>query len=278
VKNLPPPTIDPREHYQTCVRQTRDKAVKALLLGMAGRVTKAGEKYKKAAASGRLHKVKKMQVGARENAKLSTVYDRRMVPLTGSGRAVYDEIKGAAAKCPYCSDGEVYELDHFLPKVALPEFNVLPINLIPICHPCNHIKLQRKPEGLRKYFLHPYFDQLPQRTQWLFADIKRSGKGPVLIYRVELDPDEHGNVAHRLKYHFRELELDRRFKEASATVLVELEAILDEHLGQFDADQIAALFKGLGRRHLRLHGNKLEMAAYLAAAANEDYCSGLFRN
>jgi hypothetical protein len=100
----------------------------------------------------------------------------------------------------------------------------------------------------------------------------------VLTYRVELDPYEHGTVAHRLKYHFRELELDRRFKEASATVLVELEAILDELLGQFDADQMAVHFKGLARRHLRLHGNKLEMAAYFAAAGNEDYCSGCFRN
>jgi 5-methylcytosine-specific restriction endonuclease McrA len=278
VKNLPPPTIDRRALYQTCVKQTQDKAVKALLLGMTSRIMRAGAKYSNAAASGRLHKVKKMQLGDRENAKLSMVYDRRMVPLTGRGRAAYDEIKGAAAKCPYCSDGEVYELDHFLPKAASPEFNVLPINLIPICHPCNHIKLERKPEGVRKYFLHPYFDQLPQTAQWLFAEIKRSGNGPVLIYRVELDPNGYGAVAHRLKYHFRELELDRRFKEASSTVLVELEAILDEHLGQFDADQIAAHYEDLGRRHLRLHGNKLEMAAYFAAAANKDYCAGCFRN
>lgn len=154
----------------------------------------------------------------------------------------------------------------------------MPINLIPICHPCNHIKLERKPEGPRKYFLHPYFDRLPPSTQWLFADIKYSGNGPVLTYRVGLDPNVHGAVAHRLKYHFRELELDRRFKEASATVLVELEAILDEHLTQFNADQMAAHFKTLGRRHLRLHGNRLEMAAYFAAAGNADYCAGSFRN
>lgn len=126
--------------------------------------------------------------------------------------------------------------------------------------------------------MHPYFDRLPQNERWLFAELKRSGDGPVLTFRAELDKQTHGALAYRLEYHFRELELDRRFKEGSATILVELEAILDEHLNNLDAIQMAAHYDGLARRSLRLHGNRLETAALFAAAENEEYCSGGFRN
>ncbi|WP_147270283.1 MULTISPECIES: HNH endonuclease [Rhodopseudomonas] len=245
---------------------------------MTDRVVSAGETYRAAARAGRLHTVEKMPATTHEARCLSKVYDRRMAAREGSGRAVYDEIKASIARCPYCGDGEVYELDHFLPQRAFPDLNVLPINLVPICHPCNHIKLQRKPNGANRTFLHPYFDRLPQDIRWLFAELKSLGNGPVLTYRVELDESQHGAIAHRLSYHFYELQLGRRFKEASATILVELEAILDEHLGQFDAAQMAAHYNDLGLRSLRLHGNRLETAAYFAAAENADYCSGNYRN
>ena len=92
MKYVTPPVIDHRAHYQTCVRQTRDNAVKALLLSMTSRVVRAGESYGVAAAAGNLHTVKKMPATSGESRWLSQVYDRRMVPRTGSGRAVYEEI------------------------------------------------------------------------------------------------------------------------------------------------------------------------------------------
>lgn len=278
MKSADPPTLDHRIHYQTCVKQTRDVAIRAMLMNMTDRVVSAGDAYRAAATAGRLHTVVSMPATTRETEPLSQVYNRRMASRNGSGRVAYDDLKASIARCPFCGDGEVYELDHFLPQTAFPDLNVLPINLVPICHPCNHIKLQRTPRGAHKTFLHPYFDRLPQDIRWLFANLKRVAAGPVLTYRVELDAAQHGNIAHKLHYHFHELQLDRRFKEASATILVELEAILGEHLGRLDAAQMAAHYNDLGLRALRLHGNRLETAAYFAAAENADYCSGNYRN
>jgi hypothetical protein len=96
-----------------------------------------------------------------------------------------------------------------------------------------------------------------------------------LTYRIELDAAVHGPLADRLAYHFRELELDCHFKERSATMLVELEAEIDEYL---DEDQMAHHFAELAAWSLRLHGNTIETAAYFAASENEDYCSGGFRS
>jgi hypothetical protein len=81
-----------------------------------------------------------------------------------------------------------------------------------------------------------------------------------------------------LDYHFRELELDRRFKNMAASVLVALEGEIAEHLGLLDAAQMAAHFRELGQTNFARHGNTRETAAYFAAAESQEYCSGNYRN
>jgi hypothetical protein len=243
---------------------------------MTERLVAAGVAYRAAGVQHRLDTVVSMPMGANERALLSELYDRRMSHRSGSGRAAYDELKSSAPLCPYCNVGEVYELDHFLPKGRFPDLNVHPLNLIPICHPCNHIKLETVPLAEDQHFLHPYFDVLPN-VRWLFATLAVESGGPVLSYRVELD-DQYGPLARRLDYHFHELELDRRFRTLAATVLVELEAEISEHLGVLDAQDMAEHFRDLGQTSFVRHGNSLETAAYFAAAESYEYCSGGYRN
>lgn len=276
MKSLPVPALDHEALYRTCAAQTQSAANRAILLGATDRVVAAGVTYRGAAAAQRLDTIVSIPMSEEERALLSELYTRRMSHPKGSGRAAYDELKSSAARCPYCNIGEVYELDHFLPKGAFPDLNVLPTNLIPICHPCNHIKLEAVPQSADDHFLHPYFDALPN-ARWLFATLTLEAGGPVLSYRVDLDP-QHGALANRLGYHFRALELDRRFKRMAASVLVELEGEITEHLGVLDAAQMAAHFRGLGCTNFLRHGNTLETAAYFAAAESDAYCSGSYRN
>ena len=44
----------------------------------------------------------------------------------------------------------------------------------------------------------------------------------------------HLNLAHRLGYHFRTLKLDCRMRTRSSKILVELEADIEDHLGQLE--------------------------------------------
>jgi hypothetical protein len=195
MKSLPVPGLDHERLYRTCAGQTQNAGNRAILLGMTERVVAAGGAYRAAALQHRFDEVVCMPMAADERALLSELYDRRMSHQSGSGRAAYDELKSSAAVCPYCSLDEVYELDHFLPKGVFPDLNVVPINLIPICHPCNHIKLEAVPLAADRHFLHPYFDVLPN-VQWLFATLTLEAGGPVLSYRVELDP-QYGALANR---------------------------------------------------------------------------------
>lgn len=126
--------------------------------------------------------------------------------------------------------------------------------------------------------MHPYFDVLPNDVRWLFADLTIEDGGPVLSFRVELDPDQYGALASRLNFHFNGLQLDRRFKAMAATVLVELEAEISQHLVTLGPAQMSLHFRDLANRTFERHGNSLESAAYFAAADSPEYCEGAYLN
>lgn len=237
-------------------------------------VLAAGENYL-AKGQGNLSQVVPLVLPEGEKELLRGLYSRNL--LRGSERWVYDKIWNSAKRCPYCLFGEKYELDHFLPKSDFAEFAVLPQNLVPICHPCNHKKREKKPIDESSYFIHPYFDKLPD-IRWLFSDIYLADNGPMARFWVNLDIDIYGNLARRLRYHFDELELSRRFSDHAATILKEMEDVLDQYLATRGPAVVAAHFGDEGERLFRVHGNCIEAAVFQAASLNYNYCAGGYRN
>lgn len=67
--------------------------------------------------------------------------------------------------CPICGSEAVYELDHYVPREVMPEYSVHVRNLIPLCHRCNHLKLDEwlNDMGLRKIF-NAYYDSVPNES------------------------------------------------------------------------------------------------------------------
>lgn len=275
--SLPAPQIDHRTLYDQCVGQTQRNTDRALLETLGDRITAAGVAYAGSAAAGGLAALAPIALTAPEDKLVRALYDKRLVDTAGTGRWAYDKIRNSARYCPYCTFGEVYEVDHFLHKAAYRELNVCPANLVPICHACNHIKLVEQPLDAAHYLLHPYFDVLPA-IRWLFADLVFEAGGPVLRYRVELDIAVHGNLAGRLGYHFSTLELDRRFQERASRLLVEIESDLADKFALLGSAGMAAHFNGESDRHFARHGNSLEAAGYRAAAENDAFCAGQFKN
>ncbi len=268
-----------KEHedlYRSCIGQTQNAQRRAMLETMTQRVVDAGESYATALTAGRPDSVVAMAMSDEEKEQISKVYDSRLVSKKGVERETYDQIRTLVGKCPFCGFGEVWEVDHYLPKDQFPELNVLPNNLVPICHGCNHTKLTSLPEAANRSLLHPYFDVLPNE-KWMFARLNIEEGGPVLEYFAQLDT-RHGALSDRLSFHFTKLELPRRMKSISAQVLVEMEADIEEHLSNFGEQWISDHFRDQGERVFRRHGNTIEMAAYFAAAQNLNYCAGAYRS
>jgi hypothetical protein len=277
VRGINPPAIDYRALYKKAITQTQGNADKAVLAGLEDRMVAAGVAYDATIQAHGPHMIVQIPLTAREDALVRVLYEKRIVAKSGACRSTYDDIYVSTASCPFCLDGEIYEVDHFLPQAHHHDVVMYPGNLVPICHACNHIKLELRPVDARRSLLHPYFDRLPAQP-WLFAQLNRKADGPVLNYWVHLNEAQHGNIAPRLEYHFATLQLDRRMRVRSAKVLVELQADVEGYLADLGADGLKAHFASEAAKHYNRHGNTLEAAAYRAASVNDAFCAGEYKN
>lgn len=277
MRALNPPAIDYRALYRKAISQTQRNADRAVLAGLEDRMVAAGVDYDATMQAQGPHAVIQIALTAAEESLAGALYAKRIVATNGICRSTYDDLRVSTSSCPFCLDGEIYEIDHFLPQAHHHDVVMYPGNLVPICHPCNHIKLEMLPVDARHSLLHPYFDRLPAQP-WLFAEIDRKADGPVLNFRVQLDEGQHGNIAPRLKYHFATLRLDSRMRVRSAKVLIELQADVEQYLAGLGVDGLKAHFASEAAKHFARHGNTLEAAAYRAASTNDAFCAGEYKN
>lgn len=67
--------------------------------------------------------------------------------------------------CPICGSEAVYELDHYVPREVMPEYSVHVRNLIPLCHRCNHLKLDEWLNDKKKRIVfNAYYDRVPNES------------------------------------------------------------------------------------------------------------------
>jgi len=74
-----------------------------------------------------------------------------------------------AERCPCCGILAPDELDHYLPQVDYPALAIYSSNVVPYCHLCNKRKLAADGINPDERFIHVYYNELPQDTQFLFA-------------------------------------------------------------------------------------------------------------
>lgn len=128
--------------------------------------------------------------------------------LVTGAKLVYDALLTLAphGRCPYCAQGRVSGLDHYLPKEEFPEFSILPVNLLPSCHSCNLNKRGTYREQHR-LFMNCYSDTWIDEHRFLFADVTVAAETVLVTFRV--DPPQELSVAQRatVRTHFQRLEL-----------------------------------------------------------------------
>jgi len=154
---------------------------------------------------------------------LNGLYSKQLSKKGTETRLVYDEILAGAIKylCCFCSYGEPTELDHFLPKSRYPEFSILPINLVPICHYCNRLKLNKTPTSTECY-IHPYFEDY-SKLQWLVADLQFNNNVPVITFQIKRDLEEESpEIFARINYQFHKLNLNHRYSLSANTEIGEM--------------------------------------------------------
>lgn len=176
------------------------------------------------------------------------------------------------AQCPYCGINEPKTLDHYIPKESHPEFSILPLNLIPICNPCNSTyKGTKFLTAGKRIFLHSYFDAFPD-FDFLTCEVS-IGRKIEINFKITPNP-AHPDFSRLLNNHFDYLHLNERFKYQSSIEIKLLRISLarvyrvnDDHLDVAnELRQEAADLKEV------LGGNHWKVALYKGLACSKAYC------
>ncbi|MFG3542071.1 HNH endonuclease [Streptomyces clavifer] len=190
------------------------------------------------------------------------------------GRKLYDAIRAAAVhgSCPLCGLQQVAQVDHHAPKADFPLLALTPLNLVPVCGPCNQGKSSKLATSVTEEAFHPYFEDLgPDR--WLHAQIDTDERVAVFEVRPPAEWDEVKK--RRIGHHFESHDLACRYREAAGSVVAKRRRRDAELLEQTKSPaEVRAHIRGDVDSHAAHDPNGYETALLRALAESTWYLGG----
>jgi hypothetical protein len=208
---------------------------------------------------------------------MEKVYTQRMAKSGAPGREIYDEIfaSSPSGRCPLCMQRFVATLDHHLPKAHFPSLAVAPLNLIPACSDCNKAKLDVIPTTAEQVPLHPYYDELGDKS-WLNAVVIE--RRPTALRFVVTRPAGWTNMlSTRVDNHFRSLGLAALFASEAAEELLNIRHQLSILRDAYPADGVRDELARRAASSAAARPNGWRTAAYRAWFESDWFCNGGFR-
>ncbi|HSO00215.1 MAG TPA: hypothetical protein VLS89_18110 [Candidatus Nanopelagicales bacterium] len=272
MRNLPPPTSNPRALYEEIaqLKGKRDTSKGERLRGLREVVWRAYEQYER--EKPHLERIRPLaaELTDEQQGDLRDCYKSRTDPLS---RLRADIISSSPRSCQYCTLEKVTDLDHYLPQKDFPEFSVLPINLVPSCGSCNTRRSWISHAGKRA-LIHLYFDTIPQDVRLLFAAVHLNAGVPQARFKVDVSGCADGAFAELYLEHVKTLKLLERYEREAVIDEAGIDDIRREvinHCSDLDADGIRTkLLGGARHEHLRLGPNHWKVALRYGLAESSD--------
>ena len=155
--------------------------------------------------------------------------------------------------CPICTCGKIESLDHIIPRADKPEFSTHPFNLIPSCTKCNGKKNSNwKDRGEYKY-INPYLDDLSDK-QYLLLKPVWIDNNPIITYEIFQGPQVSDALYAKIKNHFEDLDLCKRFLDCSSEELDKISIDVKSASSSDSEYQIRATLLRSGRALLEKEG------------------------
>lgn len=239
------------------------------------RLKDAYKDYDNHAANGTLHEIEPLWKDAAEDTQEEKSEKQRNRDLAkglyGSNRPVinkhWEELKclngNSTLMCPICGIHECSEMDHYIPISVMHEYSVHLTNLIPLCHDCNHKKLEKwlnEPNHERIIF-NAYFDrEIPQPVIHCIISLSETDNLPEID--VEQNPElKEDNPLHRVILSTIEtLGLMECFRSTMRIVfkeeLIRLESIFRNRLSNMRAKERWDEVKRCYQANIEHHGNR----------------------
>lgn len=232
---LIPPVLDSSEVFNAAVATVKARATRTIYQGAADTVTERCNTFDLMALTQQFDAARAANFEVSELADPNTMaalYEKRFA-IGLRTQQFRDSIRNAAPNslCPYCGEGIVAELDHYLPKSTFAGTAVHPPNLVPSCRDCNYAKKAYAPSVLNSAVLHPYYDEVLD-TRWLRASLSLNNRNsPVIDFVVSIESGD-AQLESRLKAHLQVFDLERRFSLKSAQLLNDFQAMINSELGE----------------------------------------------
>ncbi|MEV5296232.1 hypothetical protein AB0K64_34275 [Streptomyces sp. NPDC053741] len=239
---------------------------------------KAGEKaYRAAGEKGRLLSLL-LSYGQRQRHDrhaelLRNTYTTAFVQRA-EGRQLYNAIKAAAihGSCPLCGLQQVAQLDHHAPKADFPLLALTPLNLVPVCGPCNLGKSNKLATSATEEAFHPYFEDLGA-DRWLHAQIDAAEQVAVFEVRPPTGWDEVKR--RRIVHHFESHDLASRYGEAAGSVVAKRRRRDADLLADTESPaEVRAHLRADAVSHAAYDPNSFETALLHALAESTWYLNG----
>lgn len=211
------PQIDQKEIIDACVSNMNTNERKRRIIASATEIIQKSILYNEQATEAKLYTNSvhnKLCSGATED-DMKALYEQKFV--SGNGRIYYEKLRLMAPheQCPYCGQGIVKTLDHYLPKSKYPVFSVTPYNLVPACSDCNREKLSSIYLSCEEQVLHPYYDDFSDVT-WVCAELV---PGDEISFKYSVDDSVFIDTirAKRAEKHFEVFKLKTMYGALAAS-------------------------------------------------------------
>lgn len=221
MRQLTAPEHDTMDTYDTCVADVNDLNLRQLYSQNRPVIAQAKADFDRASTTASKANLPRMArgnptaivAGGLSKQQLMDLYTSHMAGADGDAREVYDDLLiSSGGICPFCGGlGQVWTLDHYLPKAYFPLFSVFPVNLVPCCRDCNSGKNATFGVHPHEQTIHPYLDQAKLFAErWVVAEVTKTD--PVVVtYKCE-PPAGWSNVEkQRVWHHFEGYKLSYRF-------------------------------------------------------------------
>ena len=276
--SLPTPTRTAADTFELCISRVRSKELRDRLAAIIDQIAAASTQFSDRVRANDVCSIPLNDaVGTVSGEELEDVYTQRLVPARGPGRIIYDELIASApnGRCPLCGHRQVTTLDHFLPKSKYRALTVTPLNLVPSCADCNHVKLDVVPATEEEVTLHPYFDDV-EGDRWLYATVEETAPASATFF-VAAPNHWSQQLRARVGHHFDVLHLSRLYSAQAAEEVLNVRFELDIVLNATGWRSVSDHLSLAAESRERAHRNSWQTALYWAWSRSEWFCRGGFQ-
>lgn len=225
MNKLEKPDDDVKDVFNDCISNIRDANLKTKLEDCLNSIVSYTQEYEKKMKNGEVHTISvHTQLNGLTKAQMVKLYDEKMAKSGQPGRKYYDKLMSMPkyGTCPYCGEGLVTTLDHYLPKTKFVSLVVTPSNLVPSCFDCNKAKTASVFKGFEDTMINPYFDDLGKEI-WLRAKVvKQEDDDFVVIYYVQKPQSWDEVLFKRVNNYFDAFNLNRLYSSKASQKLIGL--------------------------------------------------------